>query len=85
VSIYGSDPTDDRLVLRLGDGGDTLDAASLLDGFIRLEAHGEDGNDILLGSEGPDVLLGGEGDDVLIGNQGLDILDGGPGDNIVLQ
>ena len=85
VTIVGSEPVFDQLVILMLDGDDTMDASGLQDGFIDLTADGGAGDDILIGSAGADTLLGGDNDDVLQGGPGIDTLDGGPGDNVVIQ
>jgi Ca2+-binding RTX toxin-like protein len=85
VSIVGTDPTLDQLMILLLDGDDVLEASGLQDGVIALLVDGGPGDDVIVGSAGADVLLGGEGDDVLEGGPGLDILDGGPGNNTLIQ
>jgi Ca2+-binding RTX toxin-like protein len=85
VTILGSEPTNDRLVINLLAGNDALDASGLAAGAIQLVADGGSGNDTLVGSEGDDNLIGGEGDDILIGGPGADVLDGGAGNNTVIQ
>jgi Ca2+-binding RTX toxin-like protein len=85
VTITGSEPANDRLIVNLFAGDDALDASGLEAGIIQLVADGGDNADAMIGSDGNDVLLGGAGDDVLLGGPGLDVLDGGPGDNIVIQ
>ncbi len=85
VSIVGSEPALDRLILQMLAGEDAVNATGLLAGLIAFIADGGLGNDILVGSPGVDMLLGGEGDDVLIGGAGLDVLDGGPGNNVIIQ
>ncbi len=49
----------------------------------RLEIHGGDGNDTLIGSQGKDSILGGAGDDVIQGNEGEDIIRGGSGSDSI--
>ena len=85
VTITGTDPTLDQLMINLLAGDDVLNAAGLQAGVIKLIVDGGPGNDVLIGSAGDDVLLGGEGDDILEGGPGLDILDGGPGNNVIIQ
>jgi Ca2+-binding RTX toxin-like protein len=83
VHIRGAESTD-QLVINAGNGDDVVEASTLPAGDLLLTAHGNDGDDILVGSAGNDTLLGDAGDDILIGNGGQDILDGGPGANVVL-
>jgi len=46
-------------------------------------AHGDAGNDVLLGDERADDLLGGPGDDQVIGGGGKDLVQGNSGDDTV--
>jgi Ca2+-binding RTX toxin-like protein len=85
VTIVGTDPTLDQLMLRLLAGDDLAEASGLPAGVINLILDGGLGADVLVGSAGADTLLGGEGDDVLEGEPGQDVLDGGPGDNVLIQ
>jgi len=85
VTIFGSDPTNDRLIVNALDGDDTVQASNLAAGIIGFTADGGMGADLLVGSGGNDLLLGGEGDDLLMGGPGIDTLDGGPGNNILIQ
>ncbi len=85
VSITGSEPAFDQLIVNLLGGDDVANASALPAGIINLTLDGGSGSDILIGSAGADVLLGGEGDDMLIGGPGQDMLDGGPGNNVLIQ
>lgn len=85
VSIVGSEPALDQLIVRLLAGDDVAEASALQAGVIQLTLDGGPGDDVLIGSAGADTLLGNDGDDVLRGGPGLDILDGGPGNNVLIQ
>jgi Ca2+-binding RTX toxin-like protein len=85
VTIFGSDPTNDRLIVNALDGDDAVQASNLPAGIIGFTADGGAGADVLVGGGGDDLLLGGEGDDVLSGGPGFDTLDGGPGNNVLFQ
>ena len=85
VSIVGTDPTMDQLVIKALDGDDVVTATDLQAGAINLTIDGGPGNDLLIGSHGNDVLLGGDGDDILFGGPGQDVLDGGTGNNLLIQ
>jgi Ca2+-binding RTX toxin-like protein len=85
LSIVGSEPALDQLIISLLAGNDVADASDLQDGVIKLTIDGGQGNDVLQGGAGADTLLGGDDDDVLNGGPGLDVLDGGSGDNLVIQ
>jgi RTX calcium-binding nonapeptide repeat (4 copies) len=73
LRLLGMD-SDDRLRINLLAGNDGMDASSLRENLITLEAFGGSGDDNLVGSAGNDLLDGGEGDDVLLGGPGNDIL-----------
>ncbi len=85
VSIVGSEPTLDQLIINLREGDDALEAGDLQAEVIHLEVHGGRGDDVIIGTAGSDSLFGDEGDDVLIGLGGSDVLDGGPGNNVIIQ
>jgi len=85
VNIVGFEAANDRIVINTSAGDDVVEASGLAAGAIQLEAHGGDGNDILVGGDGNDELHGDAGDDVLIGGGGINVLDGGPGDNTIIQ
>jgi Ca2+-binding RTX toxin-like protein len=65
-----------RIVVRLGDRNDTLDATAV---ETRVQANGGAGGDTLKGGSKNDDLNGGDGSDSLAGNAGADDLDGGSG------
>ena len=84
ISAAGASQQETRLVLRGGDGNDTL--------------NGGPKNDVLLGGPGTDTLHGGNGDDLLAGDgletadngamlpdaaPAADVIDGGPGADTV--
>jgi RHS repeat-associated protein len=60
----------------LGDGNDTLNAATAKTSVV---ATGGNGNDTLMGGSAADIFDGGEGNDVLKGGSGNDLLIGGSG------
>ena len=71
-----------------GNGDDEINSYIDSDGLrIRwtfsgnVNAHGNDGNDVITGSSGNDELYGDNGNDKLYGDDGNDILDGGSGVN----
>ncbi len=89
VAVAGGPMTDypadrvRRLVFHGGSGGDRLDAASLR---VPVVAHGNGGNDTILGGSAPDHLNGGTGSDTLRGNGGDDTIiavDNGTGDTVI--
>ncbi|MEE1938281.1 hypothetical protein V1L54_02445 [Streptomyces sp. TRM 70361] len=70
----------------LGPGDDWFgnvfpDTSGILTAFHT--AHGEDGDDTLLGNRDHDDLLGGPGHDTIDGRGGADDLRGGPGDDTI--
>jgi Ca2+-binding RTX toxin-like protein len=85
INISGSEAASDKLFFNMQAGDDVVEASALAAGIISLTAHGDDGNDILIGSAAADLLFGDAGDDVLLGGPGQDVLDGGTGDNVVIQ
>jgi uncharacterized delta-60 repeat protein len=68
-----------------GSGNDNISAerfSSLpVNTLIVLEAHGQAGNDTIIGSDGRDKLYGGDGDDWLRGGMSADKLFGGAGND----
>ena len=63
-------------------GRDTIDAAALSAGAIRLTVDGGAANDTIFGGKGDDLLLGGDGNDFLDGNQGNDTALLGAGNDV---
>jgi Ca2+-binding RTX toxin-like protein len=85
VSITGSTPATDSLVVNALAGSDVVDASGVAAGSTALVLNGDAGDDVLIGGDGDDIINGGDGDDVLLGGPGTDLLDGGTGDNILIQ
>jgi Ca2+-binding RTX toxin-like protein len=85
VNVSHANAAQDKLVINGLAGDDVVEASGLAADAIGLEAHGNDGDDILVGGAGADTLAGEAGDDVLIGGPGVDALDGGPGNNTIIQ
>lgn len=73
VTITG---VDDGVVIRAGNGNDTLSGTAGED-----QLFGNNGNDVLGGGAGHDLLDGGKGNDQLNGGSGNDTLVGGAGDD----
>ncbi|WP_027341230.1 M91 family zinc metallopeptidase [Hamadaea tsunoensis] len=73
-------PKDSDIVLRTGDGDDTVTVAPGT--RVRVTVLGGSGDDVLQGGGGG-VLLGSTGADYLAGGTGADLLDGGAGDDTV--
>jgi serralysin len=92
--VYGGDGNDRILT---GDGSDYIEGGNGDDesnSYIgsdgqrirwtfsgNVNAHGNDGNDVITGSSGNDELYGDKGNDKLFGDAGNDLLDGGSGVN----
>jgi Ca2+-binding RTX toxin-like protein len=85
LDVTHANPAQDTLTINALAGDDVVQAPGLAANAIRLEAHGNDGDDVLIGGAGADTLSGEAGDDVLLGGPGQDILDGGAGNNVVIQ
>jgi Ca2+-binding RTX toxin-like protein len=85
LDVTHANPAQDSLTINALAGDDVVEASGLAANAIKLVAHGNDGDDVLIGGAGADTLGGEAGDDVLLGGPGQDVLDGGPGDNIVIQ
>jgi Ca2+-binding RTX toxin-like protein len=60
----------DQVVINALDGDDTISAAGVPAGIMKLVLDGGAGNDTIFGSQGDDVILGGAGDDVFEWNPG---------------
>jgi len=66
-----------------GQGGDDMIVGSTgLNGLVKLELDGGDGNDFVAGADGADFLVGGRGNDTLIGNRGNDVILGEDGSDL---
>lgn len=72
----------DHLVVKGGNGDDSLDASLLVTGGLDLTLDGGAGNDFIQGANGVETVLGGDGDDVVDGNRGDDIAFLGAGDDV---
>ena len=82
VQITGSEGVNDSLVVRGLSGNDTISAATLAAGVIKLTIDGGAGNDTIFGSQGADTLIGGDGNDFIDGNQGNDVAMMGAGNDV---
>ena len=80
VTIDGAEAIDTLVVSGL-DGNDTISAAALNAGRIKLAIDGGAGNDTITGSAGDDLLIGGAGDDVVVGGAGADTAQLGDGND----
>jgi Ca2+-binding RTX toxin-like protein len=81
VTIDHADATDSLVINGLG-GRDTINAAALSAGAIRLTVDGGGANDKIFGGKGDDLLLGGDGNDFIDGNQGNDTALLGAGNDV---
>src|SRR5215831_13564766 len=88
-TIYSTEPEEDRLIVKGGDGDDTIDASGLIAGpyggtagEIGLTIDGGNGYNTIIGSQGADTLLGGKDDDVVTGGPGNDTASLGGGHNL---
>ncbi len=82
VNITNAEGANDSLVINALGGNDTISAATLPAGVIRLTIDGGAGNDTIFGSDGADVILGGDGNDVVDGQRGDDLALLGAGDDV---
>src|SRR4051812_9230118 len=77
----------DQVIVNGSAGDDVVNVAGgagLAADAIGLEAHGDEGDDVVVGGA-DDRLFGEAGDDVLIGGPGTDTLDSAPGNASVIQ
>jgi Ca2+-binding RTX toxin-like protein len=91
VTIFSIEPEQDRLIVKGGDGDDTIDASGLIAsthggiaGEIGLTIDGGNGNNVITGSQGADTLLGGDDRDVVTGGPGNDTVSLGAGDDLFI-
>src|SRR5690606_35505951 len=82
VSVTGAEGANDMLVINGRAGNDTISAATMPVGVMKLTIDGGDGNDAINGGAGADLLLGGDGNDIVDGNQGNDVAFLGAGDDV---
>jgi Ca2+-binding RTX toxin-like protein len=80
VTIDGTEPGNDSLVVNGLGGDDTIDASALNAGQINLMINGGEGNDVIIGSGGADVVIGGRGNDAAFLGAGDDVFVWNPGD-----
>ncbi len=81
TSITNAESTD-ALVINTAAGNDTVNAATMPAGVMKLTIDAGAGNDTIFGSAGADVFLGGDGNDFIDGNQGNDLALMGAGDDV---
>ena len=72
----------EQLVIRGGNGNDTMSAVGNLAALTQITFDGGAGNDTIRGGNGADLLLGGSGNDIVDGNQGNDTVDLGSGNDV---
>jgi predicted extracellular nuclease len=89
-ATVGTFATPGRVIVRAGDGDDTVEIDARLE--TPLLADGEGGNDrissgngigVLSGGDGNDWLSSGKGRDIVLGGRGVDTVDGGNGEDVV--
>ena len=73
VTVQGSEGANDSLAVSTFGGNDSVNAANLLAGVVKLTVDGGTGNDTITGSAGDDVLIGGDGNDTVTGGRGNDV------------
>ncbi|MBR0752278.1 hypothetical protein JQ604_08780 [Bradyrhizobium jicamae] len=73
VTITGQEGANDTLVINAFGGNDTINAAALPAGQLRLTIDAGAGNDTVIGSAGADTILGGDGNDIVTGGRGDDV------------
>ncbi|HEY1378773.1 MAG TPA: calcium-binding protein, partial [Gemmataceae bacterium] len=81
VNVTGSEGANDQLVVNALGGNDTVNAAGLPAGVLKLTVDAGAGNDTITGSQGADTLLGGDGNDLVVGGRGDDTAFLGAGDD----
>jgi Ca2+-binding RTX toxin-like protein len=72
----------EQLLVKGGDGNDTIAAQNGIATLTQLTIDGGAGNDTILGGDGNDVLIGGGGNDFVDGNRGNDTASLGAGDDV---
>ncbi|MCC6232316.1 MAG: calcium-binding protein, partial [Verrucomicrobiales bacterium] len=84
VKIVRATAVEDRLVLDLKGGDDTVIAEEMPSGELALEVYAGPGADLIRGGAGNDLVLGGEGRDVFDGGDGNDTMvwNSGDGDDV---
>ena len=81
VNVTNSEGANDPLVVNGLGGNDTITAATVPAGIMKLTLDGGAGNDTIVGSQGADLLLGGDGNDTLTGGDGDDQMFGEAGND----
>jgi len=80
VTINGTEPGNDSLVINGLAGNDVIDASRLHSGLASLTLNGGDGDDRIIGSAGNDLVNGGRGNDTALLGAGNDTFVWNPGD-----
>lgn len=73
LSLIADEVVNGRAFVNGTDRGETIDLAALYpaaDAKVRLDAHGQEGNDTILGHAGSNYLQGGAGNDIIDGRGG---------------
>src|SRR6185503_10803639 len=81
VTIAGAEGANDQLVVNGQGGDDTINAAGLNAGQVKLTINGGLGNDTITGSKGDDFINGGDGNDIARMGAGNDTFVWNPGDD----
>ncbi|MFN0193765.1 MAG: beta strand repeat-containing protein [Aestuariivirga sp.] len=82
VDLTNAEAANDQLVVNGGGGNDSLNAATLPSGVVKLVLDGGTGNDTIFGSQNADVILGGDGNDFVFGDNGNDVAFLGAGNDV---
>ncbi len=82
VAITNAEGANDALIINGLGGNDTISAAALAAGIVRLTIDGGAGNDTITGSAGSDTLIGGDGNDTVVGGRGDDVALLGAGNDL---
>ncbi len=82
VAMSNVEPANDQLMINTLAGDDTIDAATLAAGTIKLTIDAGAGDDRIFGSQGADLLFGGDDNDFVDGNRGDDTAFLGAGDDV---
>ena len=81
INVTGAEGANDTLEIQGLGGNDTMNAAGLVAGVIKLTLDGGNGNDTIIGSQGADLILGGGGSDTITGGRGNDVASMGEDDD----
>lgn len=81
VTVFGTEPIKDGLVINALSGDDVVDATQLSSGELGISVNGGLGADTLLGGAGNDGFNGGDGNDIILMGPGNDSAVWNPGDD----